>query len=241
MLRRTGAIFRKEFGGYFSTPAGYIYLFLFLVISMGFFFGGQDFFTRNQASMRGYFLFLPTMFLFFIPAVAMRLWAEERARGTQEILLTLPVTDLEVIVGKFLAAVAFIGVALVLSLSLPVTLSFIGRPDWGPIIGGYLGAVLMGSAFLSIGIYMSAVNSNQMMAFLGALVVSALFMLVSAEFLTQHLPESIRRFSQYFGMGYHFANIGKGVVDLRDVLYYVSIIVFFLFMTVRAVQSRRWA
>lgn len=241
MLRRMTAIFAKEFAGYFNTPGGYIYIFMFLIISMGFFFGGQGFFTRNVASMRAYFDFLPIMFMFFIPAVAMRLWADERARGTQEVLLTLPITDVEVIVGKYLAAVLYITVAMALSITLPITLYFIGRPDWGPIIGGYVGAILMGAAFLAIGIYMSAVNNNQMMAFLGALIVSVLFWVISAPFLVELMPESIRKVSQYFGMGYHFQYIGKGVLYLRDVLYYCSIIVFFLFMTVRAVQSRRWA
>lgn len=241
MTRRMRSIFAKEFAGYWSTPAGYIYILLFLFVSVGFFFGAQDFFTRNQASMRGYFQFLPTLFIFFIPAVAMRLWAEERARGTQEVLLTLPVTDAEVIVGKYLAAVAFIAIALLLSGSLPLTLYFIGRPDWGPVIGGYLGALLMGAAFLAIGIFLSALTNNQMMAFLGALLISALFLLVSSELLVNALPEAIRPVSQYLGMGYHFTNIGRGVVDSRDLIYYLSIIVFFLYGTVRAVQSRRWA
>src|ERR1051325_4760852 len=115
MLRRVRAIFHKEFISYWNSPVGYIFLILFLVISMGFFLGGPDFFTRDQASMRGYFQLLPTMFLLFIPSVSMRLWAEERAKGTQEVLLTLPIQESEVVIGKYLAAVAFIGIALLLS------------------------------------------------------------------------------------------------------------------------------
>ncbi|MEO7993016.1 MAG: ABC transporter permease subunit [bacterium] len=241
MLHRMRAVFAKEFAGYFNSPVGYIFLVVFLVLSMFFFFASQEFFIRNQATMQSYFSMLPWLFLFFIPAVSMRLWAEERNRGTQEVLLTLPLQDHEVVLGKYFAAVAFIAVALLLSGTLPLTLYFIGKPDWGPIICGYVSAVLLGSAFLAIGIFMSALTNNQILAFLGGLIVAGLFMLASWDALIGFLPENLKQFSQYWGMGFHFQNLGRGVIDTRDVLYYVTVALFFIYVTVRAVQSRRLA
>jgi len=138
------AVFRKEFRTYFSSAIAYVFITIFLVLTLWLFF--RSFFLINQASVRDFFGLVPLVFLLFIPAVTMRLWAEERKMGTLELLMTLPVTDVQVVLGKFLAALAFLGVAVALTLPLPIVVEALGKPDWGPIIGGYLGTLLLGGA-----------------------------------------------------------------------------------------------
>nr|HPQ41838.1 ABC transporter permease [bacterium] len=164
------AIFKREFRSYFDSPVAYIFITVFLVLTGWLFF--SSFFIVNYASLRGFFDILPWMFLFFVPAVTMRLWSEEKKLGTMELLMTLPVKDSDVVIGKFFASYAFMSLTVLLTFPLVISVSTLGNPDSGPIIGGYLGAILMGGAYLSIGMFASSLNENQIIAFILGVVIS---------------------------------------------------------------------
>lgn len=231
-------IFRKEFKAYFLSPIAYVFITVYLVVSNFLFF--QGFFLINQADMRGYFSLLPWLFLFFVPAVTMRSWAEERKVKTLELLLTWPVNDLEVVVGKFLAGFCFVATSLLLSVTVPVTIALLGNPDGGSIVGGYLGAFLMGAAYLSIGLWVSSMTENQIVAFIVGVVVTFVLFIVGNPFVTMLAPPAVVPFLTYLGLGSHFESIGRGVIDSRDIIYYISVIGFFLFLNVRSIESRKW-
>lgn len=237
-MRNVFAIMRKEFRGYFDSPVAYIYITFFTVLSTWLFM--RSFFLVNQATMRGYFGILPWLLLFFIPAVTMRLWAEEKKLGTIELLMTLPLKDSEVVFGKFLASFLFLAVTLVLSLALPIMVSMLGEPDLGSIAGGYLGAILLGGAYLAIGLFVSSLTENQIIAFIIGVTITFLLFVIGEEFVVYNAPDLIVPMLKFLGMGAHFDSIGRGVVDSRDVIYYLSIIGFFLFLNVRSVESRKW-
>ncbi|MGA1844132.1 MAG: ABC transporter permease [bacterium] len=238
-MRNIIAIFKKEFRAYFDSPIAYIFITAFLVISMWIFFKG--FFLIGQVMMRGYFSLLPWLFLFFVPAVTMRLWAEEKKLGTLEVLMTLPVKDSEVILGKYLAAYLFLGLTILLSITLPITLAILGEPDLGPIIGGYVGAMLMGGAYLAIGLFASSLSENQIVAFiLGIAFCFALF-IIGENFVLLAVPSRLAALLSQLGLGSHFESIGRGVIDIRDIIYYLSVIGFFLFLNIRSLESRKWS
>jgi len=231
-------ITRKEFHSYFASPIAYIFITLFLAVSGWLFMSG--FFLLGQASLRPFFSFLPWMFLVFVPAVTMRLWAEEKKLGTIELLMTFPVRDSEVVLGKFLAALAFLGVSLALSFPLVLTADYLGEPDWGAIIGGYGGALLLGAAYLAIGVFISSLTENQIVAFLMTVVVCFGFFITGEEFVLFRVPQVMVGFLQYLSLATHFESMGRGVIDTRDLVYYASVIGFFLFLNVRSVESRKW-
>ncbi|NNE09969.1 MAG: ABC transporter permease [Gemmatimonadetes bacterium] len=237
-MRNVFAVMRKEFRGYFDSPIAYIYITFFTVLSTWLFM--RSFFLVNQATMRGYFGILPWLLLFFIPAVTMRLWAEEKKLGTIELLMTLPLKDSEVVFGKFLASFLFLAVTLVLSLALPIMVSMLGEPDLGSIAGGYLGAILLGGAYLAIGLFVSSLTENQIIAFIIGVTITFLLFVIGEEFVVYNAPDAIVPMLKFLGMGAHFDSIGRGVVDSRDVIYYLSMIGFFLFLNVRSVESRKW-
>ena len=228
----------KEFKGYFISPIAYIYITAFLVFSGWLFFRG--FFLMNQASMREFFFFLPWIFLFLIPAITMRLWAEEKKLGTMEILMTLPLKDYEVVLGKFIASFLFLSLTLILSFPLLLTVAWLGDLDWGPAIGGYLGSILMGGAYLAIGIFVSGLTKNQIVAFLLAVFITFAVFIMGEDVVLSGLPESLVPVFSYLGMGSHFSNMGRGVVDSRDLLYYLSLTFFFFFLDIRSLATRRW-
>ena len=241
-LRAVGTVFRRELGSYFNSPIGYVFLVAFVLIPNALFMFFYQ--AQRQLSMRDYFGLLPFVFLFFVPAITMRLWSEERRAGSIEILLTLPVRVGEAVLGKFLAAYAFLTIAICATFTIPVSMTLFGRPDWGPIIGAYLGAILMGGLFLALGAYISSLSTNQIVAFILSVSLSFVFILVGFFFVLR----SVGRFwpfladvFSYLSVLTHFGNIAKGVVDTSDVIYYVSFIVLFLFLNVYAVQSRRYA
>jgi ABC-2 type transport system permease protein len=239
MLRNIWTIFKKEFTSYFNSTIAYIFITVFLVISTWFFM--SSFFVDGQVEMRRFFGLLPTVFLFFVPAVTMRLWAEEKKTGTLEVLLTLPFRDFEVVMGKYLAAFAFVILTVILSFPIPVTLMSLGEPDMGPIFTGYLGAFLLGGAYLAIGMFVSSFSENQIIAFIISLVVSFIFFIIGFQFVLQSLPDVIKPIAQYFSLTNHFENIGKGVIDTRDIVYYFSMIFVFVYATMRQIESRLWA
>jgi ABC-2 type transport system permease protein len=232
------AIFKKEFKSYFVSPIAYVFITVYLVVSNFLFF--QSFFLINQADMRGYFELLPWIFIFFVPAVTMRSWSEERKGKTLELLLTWPVSDLEVVAGKFIAAFCFLTVVILLSLSIPVTIMFLGKPDMGPIFGGYAGALLMGGAYLAIGMWVSSYTENQIIAFILGVVATFVLFIIGNPFFTMAAPQVLVPLFSYLGLSTHFESIQRGVIDSRDILYYLSTIGFFLFLNIQSLASRKW-
>jgi ABC-2 type transport system permease protein len=237
-LQTIRTICGKEFKAFFVSPIAYVFITVYLVVTNFLFF--QGFFLINQADMRGYFGLLPWVFLFFVPAITMRTWAEEKKVKTLEILLTWPVSDLQVVLGKFLAAFAFLAVAILLSITIPITIVFLGNPDVGAIVCSYVGALLMGAAYLAIGLWISSLTENQIVAFILGVVATFILFIVGSPFVTMAAPSLVVPVLTYLGLGTHFDSIGRGVIDTRDIIYYLSIIGFFLFLNVRSLESRKW-
>ena len=231
-------IFKKEFKSYFNSPIAYICITVFLAFTSWFFLRG--FFLLNQANLRSFFGLIPWVFLFLVPALTMRLWAEEKKSGTIEILMTFPIRDFEVVSGKFLASFIFLVIMVALSFTLPLTAALLGDLDMGPVVGGYLGAFLLGGAYLAIGLFASSITENQIVGFITGVIISFTLFIVGEEFVTAQLPEFLGPILTYLGMGAHFNNIGRGLIDSRDIVYYLSIIGFFLFLNIRSVESRKW-
>lgn len=231
-------VFKKEFKSYFNSPIAYVYITVFLGISSWLFFRG--FFLVNQADMRSFFSVMPWVFLFFIPAVTMKLWAEEKRLGTDEILMTLPVKDYEVVLGKFTASFALVASIMGLSLILPIILFSLGNPDGGVIICGYLGALLMGAAYLSIGLFASTLTENQIVAFILGIVACFIMFIIGEDIVLFSAPAFLVPILRYLGLGSHFASIGRGVIDSRDIIYYLSVIGFFSYLSIHSIESRKW-
>lgn len=229
-------IFNKEFKSYFVSPIAYIVISVFLIIIGWLFF--STFFLDRQANLTRFFNLLPVSFAFVVPAVTMRLFSEEINIGSYELLLTLPVTFRDIIVGKFLASVAFIGVMLIPTFAYALTAAILGKLDWGPVLGGYLGALLLGGTYSSIGILASSITRNQVVAFiLGMAVCLALTLLI--DFLLFFLPNFLVGIFQYLSANYHFKNIARGVIDLRDILYFISVSFVALFGTNLIMQGKK--
>jgi ABC-2 type transport system permease protein len=237
-MRNFYAIFKKEFKSYFSLPIAYIFITVFLVLSNWLFLRG--FFLTGQASMRNFFGFMPWMFLFFVPAITMRLWAEEKKLGTMEILMTLPVRDHEVVLGKFFASFCFLILTIALSFPLVVTVAALGNPDGGPIIGSYLGVFLMGGAYLAIGLFISSLTENQIIAFIISIVVIFALIMIGWDMVLFSVPSFFAPIFSYLSIGAHFDSIGRGVIDSRDLIYYFSVIGFFLYLNVRKLETGKW-
>lgn len=231
------ALCRREFNAYFDSPVAYVFTVSFLAVTFWFFFRG--FFMGNQIQMREYFFFLPWVFLIFIPAVTMRLWAEEKKMGTVEILLTLPVREYELVLGKFMAGFLFVFVSVFFSLSLPLTLSMLGKLDWGPVIGGYLGTCFLGGAYLSVGLFLSNFTKNQIVAFILTILLSFALFILGEDVILVNLPDFLVPLFSFVGLGKHFVSIQRGIIDSRDIIYYLSVTGFFLFLNVLYVTRRK--
>ncbi|MFZ1222766.1 MAG: ABC transporter permease subunit [Dokdonella sp.] len=234
---------KRELRSYFATPVAYVFIVIFLVLSSAFTFYLGNFYERGQADLLPFFSFLPWLYLFLVPAVSMRLWSEERKSGTIELLLTLPITMWQAVMGKFLAAWLFIGIALALTFPLWITVNYLGYPDNGVIFASYLGAWLMAGAFLAIGSCISAATRNQVVAFILTVVVC--FLLVMAGFplvldafrswAPQVLVDAIASLSFLT----HFSSISKGVIDLRDLLYFVLMTGFWLYASAIVIDLKK--
>jgi len=226
-MRQFYHILKKECRQYFVSPIAYIVISIFLTVTGWFFF--STFFIYDQADMRNFFTLLPLVFSFVIPAVTMRLFSEEFYSGAYEVLLTMPVTRGDVILGKFAAGVMMTAALLLPTLSYPVTISFLGNLDWGPVIGGYTGALLLGAAFSAVGIFASSLTRNQIIAFiLGAAVCFTLTLLDKLLFF---FPEAVLDTAAYLGADTHFANISRGIIDSRDIIYFFTVIFAALYAT----------
>jgi len=232
----TLAIWRREFRAYFNSPVAYFVITAFLALVGILFF--VPFFTQDRVSMRGFFGLAPFLFIFFAPAITMRLLAEERRTGTLELLITMPVRDVDVILGKYLAALSLLVVALVLTLPYAFTIAAFGPLDFGPVWGGYVGLFMMGGAFLALGVAASSVTENQIIAFVIALFGSMLLLMID-KFLP-FLPASLAKIAEYVSFDYHFRDAARGVLDSRDIVFFLSFTVLCLFLAFRSLEARRW-
>jgi len=233
-MRQAFFVFQREFRTYFVSPIAYIVISFFLLVTGWFFF--TTFFLYNQANLRNFFSLLPIIFSFVVPAVTMRLFSEEFNVGSYETLLTMPVTFLHVVLGKFLASIAFIAAMLIPTLAYPLTVGFLGQLDWGPVAGGYIGAILLGAAFSAIGLFSSSMTRNQIIAFITGMAIC--FCLVIIDKMLFFLPRFSLVFFQYLGADHHFQNISKGIIDSRDILYFLSISFIGLYGTHLVLQEK---
>lgn len=234
-MNNTWTIALREFKAYFISPIAYVYLITFLVVTTWLFFRG--YFLIGQADMRIFFGTMPWIFLFFVPAVAMGKWAEERKAGTLEILFTLPARDMEIVIGKFIAGLALIATALVLTIPIAITVSLTGDLDWGQVAGGYIGSLLMGGAYLAIGLTISSLTENQIIAFILGVAASFLMLIMGTPLVVGGATNILTQALQYLGLETHFQSIARGVIDSRDVIYYLSLICFLLFLNLKALKA----
>jgi len=242
-MQGMGAVFKREFQGYFATPVAYVFICIFLFCTGIFTFYVGNFFARGQADLKAFFTFHPWLYLFLIPAISMRLWAEERKSGTIELLMSLPVSLAGVVVGKFLAAWIFTGVALALTFPMWITVAYLGDPDHGVILAGYVGSFFMAGGYLAIGACMSALTRNQVIAFVLSVVVCFLFTVSGApivlDFFAGWAPQVLVEAIASFSFLRHFNAITEGVIDLRDVVYFLTLIALWLFANAIAVEMRK--
>jgi ABC-2 type transport system permease protein len=242
-LKPVRHILRRELASYFATPIAYVVLVIFLLFANIFTFWMGGLFERGQADLSPFFTFMPWLYLFLIPAISMRLWAEERRNGSIELLLTQPVTLWQAVLGKFLAAWLFVAIALALTFPVWITINYLGNPDNGTIFAAYLGCLFVAGGFLAVGSFTSCLTKNQLIAFLVGMILCFLLLIVGfppvtdwmGSWMWQWLIEGIVSLSFLT----HFENITKGVLDLRDILYYLLVIVFFLLASTVVLEARK--
>ena len=238
-----GVICKRELLAYFSTPLAYVFIVIFLALSGSLTFFMGSFFDRGQADLNSFFSFHPWLYLFLIPAVAMRLWAEERKTGTIELLLTLPIADWQVVVGKVIAAWLFIAISLILTFPLWITVNWLGQPDNGVILASYIGSFIMAGGYLAIGSCLSALTKNQVIAFILSAVVCFLFLMSGVEivqaFFQPWAPNYILDAVNSLSFLTHFNGIIRGVIDFRDLVYFASIIGVFLYINAIIINLKK--
>jgi ABC-2 type transport system permease protein len=236
-------IVRREITAYFATPLAYVFLVIFLVMTGVFTFYLGNFYERGMADLEPFFRFHPWLFLFLVPAISMRLWAEERKSGTIELLLTLPLTLWQVVAGKFLAAWLFLGLALALTVPVWITVNFLGDPDNGVILAAYIGSWLMAGGFLAIGSCMSAMTRSQVVAFIMSVVVCFVFLLsglpMVMNLFTGWAPQYIMDGIASLSFLAHFSDITKGVIDLRDLVYFLLVTGFWLTVNIIVLEMKK--
>ncbi len=242
-MRNVGIIVRRELGGYFSTPIAYIFIVIFLAVASWLTFYLGQFYERGQADLDPFFTFHPWLYLFLIPAISMRLWAEERKSGSIELLMTQPVTLWQAVVGKFIAAWIFAGIALALTFPLWITVNYLGSPDNGAILAAYIGSLLLAAGFLAVGSFMSALTRSQVVAFI--LGVAGCFVVLLAGYpmvtdaFRSWLPQALVDAIASLSFLTHFESIEKGVLDVRDLVYFAMLIGYFLIATVVVLDVRK--
>ena len=234
-------ISRKELTLFFASPIGYLFLLSFLGLTLFVFFWVEAYFARNIADVRPMFEWLPVLLIFLCAALTMRMWSEERRTGTLEFVSTLPASTWEFVLGKFLACWTLLGVALLLTLPLPVTVSFIADLDWGPVFAGYIAAMLLGGAYLAIGLFVSARTDSQIVSLIVASFASGVFYLVGNPLLTDLVSGQWADLMRGIGSGSRFDSITRGVLDLRDLYFYLSLLFVFLTLNVYSLEVQRWA
>ncbi|MFC1676776.1 ABC transporter permease [Planctomycetota bacterium] len=236
------AVFKRELKGYFETPLAYVFLVVFLFFS-GYLTFKQGFFEARQADMRAFFMNLPLLFVFMVPATAMRLWAEERRSGSIELLLTLPITVCQAVLGKFLAAWVFLAIALALTFPMVITVCYLGDPDMGLIMTGYLGSILMAGGFLAIGSFFSALSKNQVISFVLSVVVCAILvfagMPTTMNYLSSFLPVNLVTAVSNMSFQSHFDSMQRGVLELKDLMFFVLLIIGWLWASSIILEERK--
>ncbi|MGD1043925.1 MAG: ABC transporter permease [Bacteroidota bacterium] len=231
-----GTIFQKELRSYFNSAVAYVVIVVFLAI-VGWMYT-SSMFLINVASLRMMFELIPLVFLFVVPAVTMRLLAEEKKAGTIELLTTKPLHDWEIVAGKFLAAWTLIGIALLPTLIYYITIAFLGDIDNGPVIGGYVGLLLMAGVYVAIGLLASSLTENQIVAFIVGLLMMFAFYMMDKVLI--FVPDFMTSVVEYLGIDFHFSNIARGVIDSRDVVYFGSVLCFTLYLSVVSLEKRKW-
>jgi ABC-2 type transport system permease protein len=234
-MKKVAHIFLRELKGYFISPIAYIVISIFLILTGWFFF--STFFLYNQAELRNFFSLLPFTFSFIIPALTMRLFSEEFNTGSFELLFTMPMTSMDIVLGKFLAATAFVSIMLIPTLSYGIFISLLGDLDWGPVLGGYLGAIMLGAAFSAIGLFASSLTRNQIIAFIIGMGIC--FILTLIDKMLFFLPEVAINTLQYIGADFHFQNISRGIIDSRDILYFLSLCFVMLYSANLVIQEKK--
>ncbi len=244
-MRNVLIIAKRELGAYFGTPLAYVFAVIFVALTGAFTFYFGNFYENGQATLAAFFLYHPWLYLILVPAIAMRLWAEERKSGTIELLMTLPVTTWEAILGKFLAAWGFIGVALVLTFPVWITVNYLGDPDNGVVLASYIGSFLMAGAFLAIGSAISALSKNQVIAFIVAAAICFLFVMSGVEIVQNtaklFLPAFLVEAVQSLSFLTHFDKVARGIIDVPSLFFYLSMIGFFLFANTVIVEQKKAA
>lgn len=237
------AIFKREFAAYFATPVAYVFIVIFLFLMGVFTFYIGAFYERNQADLEPFFRFHPWLYLFLIPAIAMRLWSEERKTGTIELLMTLPIPPYQAVIAKFLAAWCFTAVALVLTFPMWITVNYLGAPDNTVILASYIGSLLMAGGFLAIGSCISGITKNQVIAFVISVLICFLFLLsgfpLVLDFFHGWAPQAVVNAIASFSFLTHFESIKKGVIDIRDLIYFVALISFWLYANVVVIEAKK--
>ena len=243
MNKNIKAIFKRELYGYFHTPVAYVFIIIFLFLTGIFSFYLGAFYERGQADLEPFFRFHPWLYLFLIPAIAMRLWSEERKTGTIELLMTLPISVMDAVLGKYLAAWCFTAIALALTFPMWITVNYLGEPDNTVILASYLGSLLMAGGFLAVGSCISALSKSQVIAFVISVVICFLFILsgfpLVLDFFQGWAPQALVEVISSLSFLTHFDSINKGVIDLRDLIYYLVFISFWLYANVVVIDSRK--
>ncbi len=239
-MGRIAAVARRELASSFNTPVAYIVIIFFLVLTSAWFFYGQQFFAQDAATLRGYFSLWPLVFIILIPAITMRSWSEEQRQGTAEVLLTLPLREREIVLGKFLAALGLLGITVALTVPVPLLVSPLGSFDPGPIVSQYAGALLLGAAGIAVGLFVSALSANQVSAFLLGVVFLLFITLIGQVPSLLVLPGWLARALTWLSLDYHFDSFRKGIFDSRDAVFFLVLIVGFLTLTTRALLLRRF-
>lgn len=242
-MKNVLAIFKRELYGYFATPVAYVFIVIFLFLAGLFTFYIGGFYERNQADLLAFFSFHPMLYLFLIPAISMRLWSEERKSGTIELILTLPVSTTQAVVGKFLAAWAFATIALLLTFPIWITVNYLGEPDNTVILASYIGSILLAGGFLAIGSCISAVTKSQVIAFVITIVVCFLFYVsgfpMVLNFFTGWAPQALVSGVAALSTLTHFDSIQKGIIDIRDLIYFAVLISFWLYANVITIEAKK--
>jgi len=240
-MKQTLSITRKELNAYFGSPMALIFLGAFLAVTLFTFFWVETFFARGIADVRPLFRWMPLLLIFLVAALTMRQWSEEQRSGTMEMLLTLPVRPAQLVIGKFLAVMAMVGVALALTLPLALTVSNVGNLDWGPVIGGYLAALLLAAAYAAIGLFVSSRTDNQIVALIVTVLIAGGFYLIGTGGITDFVGGNVADLLRAIGTSSRFESIERGVVDLRDLIYYGALTGIFLLLNATALDRKRWS
>lgn len=240
-MKQVLAITRKELRGYFGSPLALIFIGAFLAVTLFTFFWVDAFFARGIADVRPLFRWMPVLLIFLVAALTMRQWSEEQRSGTLEVLMTLPVSSIQLVVGKFLAVVALVALSLALTIFLPITVSLLGNLDWGPVVGGYVASLLLAAAYAAIGLFLSSRTDNQIVALISTVLLCGFFYLIGTGGVTDFVGQTLGNIFRALGAGSRFESIERGVIDIRDLFYYLTLTGLFLTLNVLSLKAKGWS